>query len=119
MTVQITLPHPPSANRLWIRAKRGMRKSDAYCAWLNEAGWFAKSQRPGKVLGAYKLSIHAPRPDKRARDIDNIIKPISDLLQAIGVVENDSYCEMVCARWVTVGDKLTIFVDRAATEEAA
>jgi crossover junction endodeoxyribonuclease RusA len=117
MTVQLALPHPPSANRLWIRAKKGMRKSEEYCAWLEKAGWLAKSQRPGKVLGAYKLSIHAPRPDRRHRDIDNIIKPISDLLQAIGVIESDHLCEMVSARWVTFGDGVTVFVDRAGVEE--
>lgn len=117
MTIQLALPHPPSANRLWIRAKKGMRKSEAYCAWLEKAGWLAKSQRPGKIEGPYKLSIHAPRPDRRQRDIDNIIKPVSDLLQAIGVIENDSLCEMVCARWVTFGSGMTVFVDRAGTEE--
>ncbi len=117
MTVQLSIPYPPSANRLWIRARVGMRKSDAYSAWINEAAWTIKAQRPQKVSGPYKLSIHASRPDKRARDIDNIIKPISDVLQLAGVIENDSDCEMVSARWVTSGGTgVVVMIDHAGTE---
>ncbi|MGV4796151.1 RusA family crossover junction endodeoxyribonuclease [Rhizobium sp. F40D2] len=37
---------------------------------------------------------------KRARDIDNIIKPISDALVKAGVVADDSLAQCVTARWV-------------------
>lgn len=118
MTVQLHLPYPPSANRLWVRARKGMRKSDAYSAWLTEAGWHAKAQRPTKIDGPYKLSIHASRPDRRTRDLDNIIKPVNDLLQAVGVINNDSDCDIVCARWVTAGGPgVVVFLDRAGVED--
>lgn len=114
--VELTLPYPPSTNHLWIRARKGMRKSPAYVAWLTEAGWIAKSQRPGSVKGPYKLSIQVPRPDKRRRDIDNTIKPISDLLASIGVIRDDCDCEMVSARWVTVGEGVTVRIEPAGVE---
>ena len=117
VTVQIHLPMPPSTNRLWVRARKGMRKSDAYSAWLDEAGRHAKAQRPGRIDGPLQISIHAARPDKRKRDVDNVIKPVLDLLQAIGVIRDDSDCEMVSARWVTVGEGVTVLVDRAVTEQ--
>lgn len=117
MTIQLTIPYPPSANRLWVRARKGMRMSDQYRIWINEALWTIKAQRPGKIDGPYKLAIHAPRPDKRARDIDNLIKPISDALECAGVVRNDSDCEMVTARWVTnCGKGVVVMIDRAGTE---
>lgn len=118
MSIMLQLPYPPSANRLWVRARKGMRKSDAYSAWLTEAGYIAKSQHQKPLSGPYKLSIHAKRPDKRRRDIDNLIKPLNDLLQSIGLIADDTDCEMVCARWITSGlEKITILVQPASVED--
>ena len=61
-----------------------MRKSDRYAAWLTEASWEAKRQRPAHIAGPYVLSVEAARPDRRARDIDNILKAVSDLLEGVG-----------------------------------
>ena len=108
--------YPPSANRLWVRAKKGMRKSDAYAKWLIEAGWHVKAQRPGSIHGPYKISVSAARPDKRRRDLDNILKPIGDLLQSVGVIRDDCDCEMVSARWVTVGQGVTAIIEPAGVE---
>lgn len=113
---ELLLPYPPSANRLWIRARKGMRKSPAYVAWLFEAGLLAKSQRPKSVSGPYKLSIQATRPDKRKRDLDNIIKPLADLLQTVGVIRDDCDCEMISARWVTAGEGVTVRIEPAGVE---
>lgn len=93
-----------------------MRKSDRYTAWLKQAGLVALTQRRGHIAGQYHLSIQASRPDRRARDIDNLIKPISDLLQHIGVVRDDCDCEMVSARWVTAGEGVTVRVSPAGVE---
>lgn len=76
-----------------------MRKSDAYTLWLNDAGFLAKSQRPKRIEGSYQLSIYATRPDKRRRDVDNLIKATSDLLVSIGVISDDSMAEKVSAEW--------------------
>jgi len=111
--IELTIPYPPSANRLWRRSGRVMHKSSAYTEWLRVAGHMAMAQRPGGLTGSYKLSIQALRPDRRRRDIDNLIKPVSDLLQSVGIVDDDSDCEMVTARWVTNGAPLTVRVEMA------
>lgn len=117
MTIQLYIPYPPSANHLWVRAKKGMRKSDEYARWLTDAGWLIKSQKPGTIQGPYKISVWATRPDRRRRDLDNLLKPVSDLLQSIGVIEDDSDCEMITARWVTLGgDGLQVLIDPAGVE---
>lgn len=116
MAITLTLPMPPSANRLWKRTRGGMAKSDAYSAWLNEAGWVAKSQHQKPVPGPYKISIHAKRPGTRGPDLDNTIKPVNDLLQSLGLIENDKLCEMVTARWVTSGDGVTVILEPAGVE---
>jgi crossover junction endodeoxyribonuclease RusA len=109
--VELKLPMPPSANAIW-RSNRGhVHKSAAYKAWLTVAGWQVRSQHPNKIEGPYKLSIEAVRPDKRRRDIDNLIKPVSDLLCSIGVIEDDCYCEKVSAEWITEGDGVTVRIE--------
>src|SRR5689334_11512958 len=114
--IELWLPYPPSANRLWRRARVGMIKSASYVAWLLEAGAEARRQRAGKIKGAYKLTITAARPDNRKRDLDNIIKPVSDLLKSIGAIEDDHLCEMLTARWVTSGDGVAVRLEPAAVE---
>jgi crossover junction endodeoxyribonuclease RusA len=116
VTIQLHIPYPPSANRLWVRAKKDMRKSDEYAQWLTEAGWHVKSQKPGAIQGPYKISVQAARPDKRRRDLDNLLKPIGDLLQSVGVIENDSDCEMITARWLTFGSGVQVLIDPAGVE---
>lgn len=114
--VELTLPYPPSANRLWVRARQGMRRSDHYTAWLKEAGWLALAQRPGKITGPYKLAINAVRPDKRRRDLGNLLKATEDLLVSIGLIEDDSKSEMIVMRWVTTGEGVTIRIEPAGVE---
>jgi len=96
---------PPSANGLrksFIKdGKVISTKSDGYADWRKAAVSEIKAQTVGKVEGPYRLSIVAQRHwrSKRARDIDNIIKPISDALVKAGVVSDDSLAECVTARW--------------------
>ncbi|MDM9644488.1 RusA family crossover junction endodeoxyribonuclease [Rhizobium sp. S163] len=97
---------PPSANGLrksFIKEGKVISvKSAGYADWRKAAVFEIKSQTVGKVEGPYRLSIVAQRHwrSKRARDIDNIIKPISDALVKAGVVHDDSLAECVTARWV-------------------
>lgn len=113
---ELHLPYPPSANNLWERARHGMRKTDAYKNWLLYAASEARKQKPEAIDGPYHLSIQVKRPDKRRRDLDNLVKPISDLLVSVGVIEDDCHCEMLTARWVTAGDGLYVRVQRAGVE---
>lgn len=104
--IQITITDmPPSTNGLrksFVKDGKVVSvKTDQYTSWRDAALWEISAQRPGKVDGPYTLSIAVQRHwrSKRARDIDNIIKPISDALVKAGVVEDDSLAESVSARW--------------------
>lgn len=98
--IQLTLPYPPSTNRLWRRAGKRIHKDAKYTAWLEEAGWVAREQCSWGLSGKYQLTILAARPDRRKRDLDNLIKPVSDLLASVGIIGDDCDCEMVVARWI-------------------
>ena len=105
-SVTITdLPIPPSANRIWRVANGRQHKSAEYTAWLTECGWRTAKHR-NAFPGPYALAIEADRsrPYMVARDIDNLIKPVNDMLQHAGVVANDKHCMSVTARWASPMD---------------
>ena len=96
---------PPSANgmRAHFIADGKVRsvKSKTYAAWKKAAAWEIAAARPGTITGPYRLYIAVQRDwrSKRAKDIDNLIKPTSDALVAAGIVTDDSLAEEVRAKW--------------------
>lgn len=98
--ITFDLPYPPSANRLW-RAVRGRNiKSAEYRAWLVDAqASITRACIAGSMEGRYHLEISALAPDRRHRDIDNLIKPISDAIAAAGLVMNDAMARSVFIQW--------------------
>ena len=114
--ILLTLPYPPSANHIWRTAGKRVYRSKRYMEWLEEAAGMAIGQRQGGIKGPYKISIDAVRPDKRVRDLGNLEKPISDLLVQIGTIEDDKLAEMICIRWVTNGEGVTVRIEKAGIE---
>lgn len=95
--VTLMLPVPVSVNEIYSRTKAGMRLSDAYSRWIEEAGWRLIQQRPGRIFGRYQLTMRVPA-ESRA-DLDNLIKAASDLLQLHGVVRNDRDASRIVLEW--------------------
>jgi Holliday junction resolvase RusA-like endonuclease len=117
---------PPSANAMRAHFIAGGKvhsvKSKPYAAWKKATAWEIASARPGRIDGPYRLSIAVQRDwrSKRARDIDNAIKPVSDALVAAGVVTDDSLCESVSAKWAdNLGGPAVVVLICAAEQELA
>ena len=102
--------YPPSTNVIWRVARNRIIKSAAYRQWLSSQTEFIHSQNRKKLIGSYSLEIIVRRKDKRRRDIDNFIKPISDLLVTSGMVEDDSLCHIVAATWGDFGSEITLLL---------
>lgn len=75
-----------------------------------------KLQHVRKVPGPYKLILNARRPDKRRRDLANLLESISDALVIHKITDDDSKAEMIVMRWVTVGAGVSIRVEPAGVE---
>ena len=91
--ITLSLPVPPSANRIWRAANGRVYKSPDYCAWLTAAGYAAALQAHGdRIPGAYEVRVALP---KTRGDLDNYAKPIGDLLQHQGLVRNDRLAERI------------------------
>ncbi|MBB5040824.1 RusA family crossover junction endodeoxyribonuclease [Shinella fusca] len=129
MTGAIRIPitdMPPSANAMRSHFYDGEKvrstKSKPYAAWKKATAWEIASARHGKVDGPYRLYIAVQRDwrTKRARDLDNLIKPVSDALVAAGVVADDSLAEEVRAKWAdNLGGPAVVAFICAAEEELA
>jgi crossover junction endodeoxyribonuclease RusA len=110
--VIIEIPYPPSVNGIWRGGKGGRHYLSAkYKTWREAAGLMVNAQAKGKrIAGPFSIEIQARRPDKRKRDIDNLIKPLLDLMANMGVIDDDSECQRVTAEWVGRGEGVRVAV---------
>ena len=95
MRTTITIPHPPSVNTYW--GFRGHRRflTDKAQAFKREvqAAVLAQPIRFGNA--PIYIAISLSPPDKRKRDIDNILKPTLDAFVQAGLFADDSQVELL------------------------
>lgn len=114
MSIQIltvTLPYPPSANRMWRHVGKKVLRSAEYEQWRRTSSAIIRMETRGKSLeGPYAMTVHVGRPDRRRRDIDNLVKPVGDVMVLAGAVEDDCNCQRVEAAWAAdvTGVRVTI-----------
>lgn len=92
----LTLPLPPSVNQCWANrrgAGRGRYRTRVYEDWRQQASLMVLLGRAPKVTGPYKLTIGLPAAMRG--DVDNRIKPISDLLVDLRITPDDRHCQGV------------------------
>lgn len=92
--IKLQLPQPPSINHYW---GLGIRNGKPY-KYLNNAG--RKFRKDSMILcrGYFETHFSGPCglrvewyvPDRKRRDIDNILKPILDVLQYLNCYKDDS-----------------------------
>lgn len=95
MTFSLTLPFPPSTNNLFVTARFGRTtrrvsspQARAYAKAVAEA---VKEVRAMPApSGELRAVIAAWVPDRRARDLDNMVKAPLDALVKAGVMADDS-----------------------------
>ena len=92
----IKLPYPPSANKLYRAVKGRVIKSAVYRQWALSCQAFAMG---ADVLseGSWRVSVDMVPPDRRRRDLDNILKPALDILVTLGLTPDDSECMEIIA----------------------
>lgn len=90
MTTRIELPWPPSVNHYWRRVGARTlisREGRAYRTAVEQA-WLLS--RHATLCGRLRVEIMARPPDRRARDLDNLLKATLDALQHAGAYADDS-----------------------------
>lgn len=111
--MRIELPYPPTLNTCFQNVPgRGRVITPKYREWINEALWMLKSQKPSKFDVEVSISIGIVAPDRRARDIDNLIKACLDILVKGSVIKDDSrkYVRKVSAQWLASGPPCVVLI---------
>ena len=116
MTDGITLPWPPSVNHYWRRvgprtliSREGRTFRKRVCALLAGGGGPRKPPASGRVA----LAMDAFPPDRRRRDLDNLLKGTLDALEHARVYRDDGQIDLLIVRRMPVvkGGRLEVRVD--------
>lgn len=100
MSVSYRLPFPLSVNNLFRTLPNGLRvKTGKYKAWMKVASDAVKSQGVVSIGGPVSVTVLVVRPDRRKRDLDNLLKAVLDTLVLLGVIEDDSVIERILIEW--------------------
>lgn len=100
MTVDLTLPWPPSTNTLWRNVRIGNRQatllSEKGREFFDAAAYEVIRQRDGVRLNgrvACEITLHAP--NRRSIDIDNRIKAVLDAITKGALWVDDSQVDVL------------------------
>ena len=87
----ITMPYPPTVNNYYTIARGRKILSKRGRAYKKEAMVYLYEQNaPKGIKGPYTICINVRSPDKRKRDLDNLLKPLLDSLVEYGAISDDS-----------------------------
>jgi crossover junction endodeoxyribonuclease RusA len=85
----LELPYPPSINHYWLASGHRRYISKAGKAFRREVYCLVKAARAVRLVGDVAVHVELYPPDRRRRDIDNVIKPLLDALQYAEVFKDD------------------------------
>lgn len=89
--IEITLPWPPTVNTYWRVFKQRAILSEAGRQYRDAVAEQVLLQRVARrIVRPMRVEIEAYRPDRRRRDLDNLLKAVLDGLAHAGVYEDDS-----------------------------
>lgn len=111
--LEVTLPWPPSVNTYWRTFQGRMIISEKGRQYRKDVADQVLIQRAAKnYVGKLQVEIEAFRPDKRRRDLDNLLKAVLDGCTHAGVWEDDSNIVDLRIYWAeTIGGMLKVRVN--------
>ena len=93
MTIDIPLKTPPKKNSqqiIWRNNKATIIQSKQYLSFERNCGYFLKSYAKG-ITTPINLKCTFFVPDKRKRDLVNLLNAIQDVLVKYNVIADDNY----------------------------
>ncbi|HFP5147949.1 TPA: RusA family crossover junction endodeoxyribonuclease [Escherichia coli] len=123
MRIEFVLPYPPTENTYWRRHGNTYFISEAGKRYCRDVALVVSQQRLKLNLsGRLAIRIIVEPPDKRRRDLDNILKaPLDALTHAGLLIDDEQFDEINIVRGLPVcGGRLgvNIFVIRGCNDVA-
>lgn len=118
--VVVDLPFPPSTNNLFANGKHGRYITQEYKDWRTNAGWKIRAGHIGRLGGPVKVTLVYEERRGR-RDLDNLVKPVLDLLVEHKVIDGDhrSIVREINASWSEKIQGVRITISQAEAARAA
>lgn len=109
----LTLPFPPSVNHYYRRVGPRTLISREGRAFRKDVRALLGGSGKPPITGRIALAMDAFPPDRRRRDLDNLLKSTQDSLAHAGVFEDDSQIDLLAVRRCDVvrGGRLSIRID--------
>ena len=104
---QVTLPWPPTVNTYYSVFRGRKLLSKQARAYKKECSFFLKSIGMDCEL---QIEIACHMPDKRKRDLDNLLKPLLDVMTDNGVFKDDSQIADLRIYKTDYGEKGTVTI---------
>lgn len=111
--VLIDLTLPPSANQRLIpyvinmtRRIIGIKDSPKYREWMELEARKIKNEIQAPYVEPVYVYMEITFPDRRKRDLDNMAKPVCDVLKLAGIYDDDSLIEFLICRRLPPDKKL-------------
>ena len=93
------LPFPPSVNHYWRHVGSRTLISRTGRAYRGQVLHDVQQLQLRAITGPIKLEVIATRPDRRRRDVDNLLKSLLDALDHAEVYEDDSQIQDLRITW--------------------
>ena len=87
---ELYLPYPPTINSYYVKTRQGVFISKKGRVFREAAAEAVNEQLPDAAISfAVLIEIVLHPPDRRKRDIDNVVKPTLDALTKAGLWTDD------------------------------
>jgi len=118
--VIIVLPYPPTINHYYCASGHRRYISGAGKAFRKEVFYRVKCAKAPCLKGEVAVHVTLYPPDKRRRDIDNVLKPLLDALQYANVFKDDAQvAHLTVSRSIQIkGGRTTVEVDAVQSSTA-
>ncbi len=98
MSIKLTLPLPPSANRYWRMYNNRMVVSPEATAYKEQVGWLCREAGLEPLSGSVCLTVRVYRKQKSG-DLDNKLKVIGDALNGYAWFDDAQVVEIHAYRY--------------------
>jgi crossover junction endodeoxyribonuclease RusA len=89
--IMLSIPYPPSGNHMWKHARGKHYLTKAAVDYYTQVAWLIKSSGLAMGLdGRLEVEVDIYPPDKRKRDLSNVIKVVEDACTKAGLWQDDS-----------------------------
>ena len=112
--VNLTLPYPPSVNTYWGFSGHRRFLTERATTFKHEVLAIAKQcKAPNLGKQRLEMTVVLYPPDKRVRDIDNVLKPTIDALCQAHVFDDDSQVDVLFVRRAEIvkGGKCVVSIE--------